>query len=225
MKLLGALAFVGLLALCGLAQSHAEVDLGDVLELLETIQADKEVKQVTVTAIREFVPAGRASPEELCNYLDRVQLLPSEGASEALQIISSGLEQGLLVDRLMNEALKGWAMSRSWEDIRDVLELRLVFLSHAQEAVAGLSVEVELCPDTLRQVVLEIGWATSDHIIAGESPEDADGITSRVERGLTHLRRTALCENTVDAVLEALTPELIQSIATRALRALAQDRR
>ncbi len=220
MRLFGVWVAVLALAVFGLAQSPSEVGLDHVLELLRAVPVEQTLRQATASALRDAVPAGRASPQVVYRYLEHVRELPSVDAATALEILQMGLQQGLLMDRLLNEALKGWAMSRSWDDILDVLELRLKLLLSAQDAVTGLRmglhVTVEICPTTLRHVVLEIGWAVGDYIVQGGSPADTAGMTTRVRERLTRLRGAAPCERTVDAWLEALTPELVPGIVAGA---------
>jgi|GEM_PF-6584695 len=217
MKILAlSLALLALL-LPATAQQSSERHLDEVLELVRGMPVEQSLRQATASALRDAVPAGRASSEVAYRYIGRARQLSADDAATALQILRAGLEGGLLVDRLMNEALKGWAMDLSWVEISGVLELRLEFLLAAQEGIGALQLDVEVCPQTLRLAILEVGWAASDHVLQQESPEDVAGMTSRVAERLVRLRGAAPCQGTVDAVLEALSPELVGQLAARAL--------
>jgi len=199
------------------AQQGGERGLDNVLELVRDMPVEQSLRQATASALRDAVPAGRASPEVAYRYVSLARDLPPAEATSALQTLRAGLEGGLLVDRLMNEALKGDAMSLPWDQIGGVLELRLAFLLAARSEIGELQLGVEVCPQTLRQATLEVGWAASDHVLQQESPDDVAGMTSRAAERLVRLRGAAPCPDTVDAVLEALTHELVGQIAARAL--------
>ncbi len=215
-----------LLGLSGVAQVSPQVSLEDALSLLQAMPVEQGLRQATVFALREAVATGRASPREVYRYLEHAQELPPAEAAVAVGILKTGLENGLLVDRLLNKALQAWERRQPppppWEEIRAELELRLSLLLSVQATVTALRFEVEICPITLRQAVLEIGWALGDHIVEGKSPDDLAGMTSRVRDRLVRLRGAAPCARTVDALLEAVSPELIGEVVSRAL---AQRRR
>lgn len=223
MRLLGAcvallaLVVTGLTQTPPLAQAPPQVEFDQVLTLLHAMPADPGLKKSAASALREVVQAGWDLPLNVHSYLDRAgQLAPGE-ANDALRILTRGLEAGLSVDRLLSRALLGWRRERPWGEILGELSFRLGMLLAAQEVVMEVRVAVEICPATIREVVAEVGWAVADHIAEGGSPADGAGMTSRVRSSLSNLRSVAPCERTVDAVLEALTPDMVAGIVARAL--------
>lgn len=219
-----ALAALCMAILCTLGTwGAADSAIDDVLRYLRGMPVSQEIRLTLVIPMEQALRAGRATPMVTLTYLEHASGLPRAQMEQALEVLISGHQATLLMDPLMNKALKLWAMRRPWSDINDELHLRLRILLSAQDLMVSrqarstVLLQTASCAVTQAMGVQEVGWAIGDHIATGMDIGDADAMVVRARERLLRLRGMAPCVDTVDALLEALSPELVREITARAL--------
>lgn len=221
MKAPVALCVIVLYALGAWGAADSAID--DVLRYLRGMPVSQEIRATLVGPMEQALRGGRATPMVTLTYLEHASELPRAQMEQALEVLVAGHQAGLLMDPLMNNALKLWAMRRPWSDINEELGLRLRILLSAQDLMVArrarstVALQTAICAVTQAMGVQEVGWAIGDHIATGMDIEDTDAMVVRARERLLRLRGMAPCVDTVDALLEALSPELVRDIVARAV--------
>lgn len=207
-----------------------EVPPEEVLALVRALEIPDELKVGAQLELSPAMAEGRLTPGVAFAFLSEVQGLSPGEQADALAMLVQGLEQGFILDPLLNEALKGLRLNRPWPEVAGVLELRVNLLVATQQVLESrglLSPPVGTPLYELRttqsgispamQLVLETAWAIGDFLVAGGSPADVVPMASLLKSRLSRLRDWGLPSQLVDPVLESLSPILVQEIVELAL--------
>jgi len=194
----------------------------EVLALLQSLPISPELKSKLQGEMSSALATGYLSPGVAFPFLQALSALPQAQIEQALSLVREALGEKLVVDPLLNEALKGLRLVRPWPEVMGMLQLRLALLK-ATGAVLQAHGLVPVptpkgsSPFLSAKLVLELAWAIGDYLVAGGSPVDGATMESMVRNRLIRLRGTALPPEVVDPLIAVLSPALVQEIAGLAL--------
>lgn len=197
-----------------------------VVELVQGLSIPDDVKAQAQGELLAAMADGRLTPGVAFSFLSEIQDLSPGDQTDAVTTLDRALERGLILDPLLNEALKGLRLGRPWPEVQAVLSLRInlliatdeVFRTHRLLPLQQFEVRApQPSPPPRAELVLETAWAIGDYLVAGGSPADVGPITSLVETRLTRLRGRVLPADLVDPVLASVSPALVQEIMELAL--------
>lgn len=201
---------------------------GEVLAFLQTMAISPELKAAFAPVLGAGLATGRATPQVSLLLLRQLAELASSQAEEALAVFRQALERGFIVDTgltgssLMNRVLMLLQMRKPWEEVvlydlglrYNLLVATQIVLSRYGLVGAGpQGPSGPLLPQD--RLILETAWAVAEvwgPVMPGQPGEPMEAF---VRARLLNLRGSVLAPSTVDPLLAALTPELVQEIASR----------
>lgn len=208
-----------------LPQSAQPPRPNEVIDFLGTLGFSPEFTGALAAALTAGFNSGRATTTVTLLLLQDLAQIPREQAERGLEIIRYALSQGFIVDTgltgssMMNEARKLLALGRRWEEVEQVLGLRLGFLLATRSVLArygNISLGA-IGPDAplaaTDRLVLELAWAVGDFILwEGGTPGDPR-LLGYVQGRLNRLANLGVLSLEVTGrTVAVLTPALLEEI-------------
>jgi len=231
-----------LLALCAWLAVSAQISLvfpqsqvgpEEVLRWLRQSALPSQEKAIWLRVLPVAFEKDLVEPGVAQSFLQRLVGTPPTFVSEVTAIMEEVILKGIPVGHLMNKVSQGIIMGRNWTVITNEIRLRAAVLvataevlePHRPPAEAKASVSVRIGAlavkaetPTWDDLVVEMAEAISDFIVGGGDLNDWGGMESFVRSRLAQLRGRGLSPALVDRALEALSPELVGEIISRAFQ-------
>jgi len=201
----------------------------EVHDALRAVAASRELRETIRPLLDVAMASGKVSPVSALEFLRRVGELEHREADAVLELLLQGLQRRAPLDKWMSGALMLWRMPEPppWQTMLATLDLRMRLLLATQAAFLRLRMPQIIGEARAHDAVLEeTARAIWDQLpeVWVQAPEEWDPAESALLEGsvrqrlLTHRQRGTLAATALDALLEVLSPELVEEIVTEALQ-------